>query len=357
MSDHSTPRTMYVVRTDALDTEARVSRLFTSLSNRGVTVKVFGVVKKISEFEFASEEYVCRSDSIGLRPLRLLGKYFECNFAAARFLQNEGRDGDVYILANFEFFALGLWLRLFRKTVVFDLHEHYHRKLFRYHRVTHFIFAKIFSGVCFANLVRAKDYLGEYSSTKKVAVVRNIPYETHGVIRVPKWVEDDRLRIAVVGGPRPGRFVLESIAALDTAEFASKVEIVCHGPELGVKTSFVPIVEYGRFKHWEIEDHLEKLDASLVFYDPAVSMNNRLCEPNRFFQAFNLGKLIFCFDHCTLREFYDEGVLIVSPDRFDSSFKEVVRRAIEMKQMKSLEIERKLAVFEENTVNLDLLMP
>ena len=48
-------------------------------------------------------------------------------------------------------------------------------------------------------------------------------------------------------------------------------------------------------------------------------MNNLLCEPNRFFQAYNLGHYIFCFEHPSLTEFYDDNIFVIDPCDFERS--------------------------------------
>lgn len=322
----------YFIRTPALKYEARVARFFGALSRRGVDCEVFAVVKEPFEFEYVAHEYTCKSDSLPWRPLKWFAKFVEVQIAGLFAYLSRYRHTDTLVFSNYEFLILGLLLRLFlRKKIIVDLHEHYFGHIFRHHWVSRFFFCRVFSGVIFANRMRAVDYLGDGAYSDAVTIARNQPAVAAGEVKFPNYVDSDVFSIAIVGNASPGRFVRESIRALDRPELAGRVELRSFGPHLNEPTSHVSLIEHGRFEHSEIDDLMTTVDASLVFYDPAHNGNFRLCEPNRFFQAYNLGKIIFCFRHESLEPYFDSGCCVIEPTRFSDDLREQVNVALAAK--------------------------
>jgi hypothetical protein len=361
-SDRRTP-IAYFVRTDLLQSDARIARLCRVLSDHETNVEVFGIVKSRDGFTYAHREYVCRTDNVKWKLLKVALKLLEIQIAGLRAYWRHYRHSPLLIFANHEFLILGLFLRLFfRQSIVVDLHEHYYAWLFGKKWFSRPFFLSIFSGAIFANRMRAIDFIGDRAESDNVVVLRNMPDTPSGNIPAPSYCSSDKFRLGIIGGFKPGRYIHESVRALDIPENTGQLEILTFGSPLNISTRNIPLVEHGRYRHWEIFDLLNQIDASLVFYDPLRSDNNRLCEPNRFFEAFNAGKIVFCFDHPSLREFYDSQCVVVSKQNFGSELTDKVGKAAAMKKLsndsndKQNMIDRRLLVFDSGIENLDFLI-
>lgn len=351
------------MRTDSLQREARIARLFRALEEKGAKVDVFGVVKSIDGFSYLHREHVCRADRIRLKLLKVPLKLLEIQFTAIKAFRAHYRSSDLLIIANHEFLLFGLLIRLFTRTpVVVDLHEHYFTWLFGIRRFSQLFFLRVFSGVIFANRIRALDFLSDRADSENVVIARNFPNIPAGSMLVPQYCRNEIYRVGIVGGDVPGRYIRESVQALDILEFKGQLELVTFGKPLDVQPANVAIHEHGAYQHWEIFDLLGNIDCSLVFYDPKKSANYLLCEPNRFFEAYNSGKTIFCFDHPSLSEFYDEQCFIIDESRFETDLIQLMNKAIDEKivALRNHEsangVNRHLLVFDEGIENLDFLL-
>ncbi len=338
--------------------EGRVARLFQALSDRGCRCEAFAVVKEKSRFEYDCVEYVAWADTIAFHPLKILVKLLETQWAGWKAYRRHFRDADTLILANHEFFPLGIMLAaLSRKAIFIDLHEHYYSGLLGQKWFGGWFFLQLFSGVIFANRARAEELLGELAGTANVIITRNMPVLPPGNVATPAFVVDDRLVLAIVGAPLPGRYIRETLKVLDTPEMASVIKIRTFGRRHMLDLRDLEVEQHGPFHHSKIDDLTRGIDGSFVFYDPGLNDNNRLCEPNRFFQAYNLGKLIFCFDHPSLSEFYDEGCHIVDRDDFAQSLRSHVLAAVACKRNPAAPtFDRRLLRYEDGLVNIGALI-
>lgn len=343
--------------------EARVARLFRALQRNGTDVEVMGVVKTSDGFPYPHREYVCRADRVAWKVLKVPLKLLEILFVSVKAYRENYRDYDLVIVANHEFLFFGLLLRIFTRTaVVVDLHEHYYARLFRTRRFSSFLFLRAFSGVIFANRIRAIDFLAQRANSAEVVIARNFPDVPPGVVVAPKFTPTNKYRVGIVGGNVPGRYIRETVQALDKSEFRDKIELVTFGKPLGFNLKQIAISEHGTYRHWEILGLLKTVDCSMIFYDPSTSVNNRFCEPNRFFEAYNSGLTIFCFDHPSLSDFYDKFCEIIDREKFEIELRRKLEKAIEIKKEALREpesaprLDRRLLVFDEGAENLDFLL-
>lgn len=324
----------YFIRTGSVDSEGRVARFFSFLESHGGHCEMFAVVKKQSEFSFDCRQYISFSERIRFGPLRHISKLVDVQVTGLRYFLKYYRDADVIFLANHEFLFLGLTLRFFfRKRVIIDLHEHYYERLFRKQGFSRWFFTKLFSGVIFANVQRAEDFLGPIENSDCVSIVRNLPDVPKSMLCLPHFTSDRKLQIGLVGAAIPGRFVRESIRALDNPSIAKVAEIKTFGPETMEKTNHIQLFEHGRFSHDEIDVLTESLDVSLVFYDPDQNGNHLYCEPNRYFQAYNAGKFLISFHHESLKEFFDGGCFVISKTDFETALIKVIDKICRLKQV------------------------
>ncbi|MEE9385360.1 MAG: hypothetical protein V3V08_18290 [Nannocystaceae bacterium] len=361
-SDRPRRRIAYFVRTNQLATEARVARLFEALEAREYRCEVFGVVKQKSHFSHPCREYICAADRVGTHWLKLVAKLCEVQLAGAVAFFRHYRGVDSLVISNYEFLFLGLILRwCFGVRVVVDLHEHYGGWRFANRLFGRFLLLRAFSGVVFANRARADDFLGNSDGDSRVAIVRNFPYVNVGAVPTPNISSAKSLIVGIVGDALPGRFVRESIRSLDTVELATCIEIRTFGPKINESTRHVAVREHGPFGHWEIDELIADVDVSLVLYDPTLSANNRLCEPNRFFQAFNLGKTILCFQHPSLAQFYDAQCRIVDRENVAGSLRAHIGELVAEKRRRQSErqltssAKRQRLVFEAGHENLAVI--
>lgn len=317
---------IYFIRTDSLQYEARGEKFCKYVEHHGYAVLMAAVVKKNFKVNFRSIQKVV---NIGNKLIPQWGRHL-VKFVAIQYFffktYHKRREQISHIvIGNYEFLPAALILALISRTRIYiDLHEHYFTRLFINPHFANFILTKWLDGVIFANHARAEDLLGQYSGGEKVSIVRNFPDIKGGSIVVNNFHVNQKIKLAIVGNIAPGRFVEESIRYLDSNQFASKIELHLFGRIPLIKTLFVEHVNHGSFNHDEIDDLMQSIDVSLVFYDRSYSKNYFLCEPNRFFQAYNAGNKIICFDHPSISEFYDDHVLVINEDNFKCEFVQAV---------------------------------
>lgn len=354
---------VYLVRTNSLQREGRIAKLFRVLEEHDQEVEIFGVVNRKEGFKYRHREYICKSDKYQSKTIKILAKLAEIQYVAFRTFRRHLRNADLLIIANHEFLFVGLLLRIFyRVPIIVDLHEHYFASVFGRKWLSRFLFLFAFSGVIFANRHRAIDFLGPKASAHNVVVVRNFPDDNRSTVIAPSYCQEVTFCIAIVGGDKPGRFIHESVLALDHPLFADSVSVKTFGDPIGIATKYVKFVEHGAYRHWEIHELLQVVDASLVFYDPTLSNNNRLCEPNRFFEAYNMGKVVFCFNHSSLSEFYDDQCKVINQQQFVSDFRNQLGESIEDKRFNTgmstirKPVQRSRLVFDDGIENLGFLL-
>ena len=177
-------RLLYVVRTDALSSEARVFKIFTTLRREGCSPHVIGLVKSESNFEFPNRQIICKSDRIPWGVVRHISKFIELQLRTLVSVLSHPERPSVIVIANYDLLFAGAILRvILRRKVVVDLHEHYLRGIFRHHRLSRFVYTRIFSGVVFANRERAIDTMGDSGvESSAVAIIRNFRLCSPGIV-------------------------------------------------------------------------------------------------------------------------------------------------------------------------------
>lgn len=358
----------YVLRTDTLRKEARVKKLTEYLKGCNIDSHVYAFVKTAEKFSGEYTNILCKSEAVRFSILRHVFKFVELQLRFLRLIYKERERFDTYLIANYEFIVAGFIAKsFFRVRIVVDLHEHYFSTIFKNKFLSKLLFGSVLDGVIFANRARMEDFIGISVCSPKfpAAIVRNFP-ERRGESTELSWkhikADGDVVRIGIVGGIGIGRFVAESIKSLDREEFSEKVSIVTFGPETKFRVRHIAIEEKGPFVHNEIDVMISKLiDVSLVFYDPKINSNNRLCEPNRFFQSYNEKKVILTFYHESIKEFYDESVIVIDDRNFDESIVSAVRGLMAKSQSETERLRlvlhsRPRVYFEDGVENLEGLV-
>jgi hypothetical protein len=317
----------YFVRADSLRFEARGEKLLTYLDAHGEEPLMAAVVKEPYNFKFNSIQKIHNGGPKWMpQVLRHVLKFIVIQLFFLRVLFKKRQKISYIIIANYEFLPIALVLGpLIKIPIYVDLHEHYFTDLLASPRVANFVFTRWLNGVIFANQSRADDLLGPYSRGSRVSVVRNFPDVATESVETRAKVAGSKIKVTIVGNIAPGRFVEQSIRSLDDFEFAESIEIHLFGSFPDFELTHVSLINHGRFNHEDIDRLISEMDVSLVFYDPSYSKNFLMCEPNRFFQAYNAGNKIVCFEHPSLYEFYDAAVRIIDTQEFEDDLKDSVR--------------------------------
>jgi hypothetical protein len=320
----------YLIRTNALDSDERFNKTCAFLSGVGNVVQVFAVVKRVS----MGLQDTWIQQRLYLR--RLLGsghlvvlKYIELLLRAAWFLTtHRGRRW----YANFDFLplhVLTVMLTPRHMRPIWDLHEMPPDFVIRnaiLRRVVAYVLTRSHVIVC--NEARRDALEGMFGIRLQDALVlRNYParsaleallQERRAYLDSPE-AEDDRYRIVITGGNVPGRCVRESVKVIaslrEKTGLPLEVTIVGGAPldypgDFVTSTGFIPFTELIR--------RCVAGGISLCFYR-TNSLNNRLCEPNRFYQAMVVGQHVLTFDHPSLNELQYANHHIVDESDFARS--------------------------------------
>lgn len=331
----------YFIRTDSLKFEARGEKFCNHLKNYAHDTLMVAIVKETFNVPYEAIQKVV---DVGNKfiPLwaRHMIKLIAIQYLFFKIFYKRNKQISHIVIGNFEFLPAALILALFVRIPIFvDLHEHYFTKIFIHPCFANFIFTKWLDGVIFANQARADDLLGKYSDGEKVSIIRNFPDIKAGSIVLDNFQESQKIKFAIVGNIAPGRFIEESIESLDVTDFSSEIEIHLFGRFPHLEVSNIALINHGAFNHDEIDDLLKSVDVSLIFYDRNYNKNFFFCEPNRFFQAYNAGNEIICFDHPSLSEFYDASTWVINEENFKNELFQVVKSLI--KKLRNDDISKK----------------
>lgn len=350
---------IYFIRTDSLQFEARGEKFCKYVKHHGYGVLMAAVVKKNFKVNFRSIQKVVNVGSKLIpQPIRHLVKFVAIQYFFFKTYHKRREQISHIVIGNYEFLPAALILALIARTRIYiDLHEHYFTRLFINPYFANFILTKWLDGVIFANHARADDLLGQYSGGEKISIVRNFPDIKGGSIVVNNFQVNQKIKLAIVGNIAPGRFVEQSIKSLDVKDFSSEIEVHLFGRFPLLQTSNIDLINHGTFDHDEIDDLLKSVDVSLIFYDRSYSKNFFLCEPNRFFQAYNAGNDIICFDHPSLSEFHDKSTWIIGEDDFKNQLFNVVKiLSVKLRnEAKSTECKRELLTYVDGVKGLSWL--
>ena len=328
-------KTTYLIRTNSLDADERFIKTYAFLVRQGVETDVFAIVKT------RSKEYRAQGWKEHLLALRswfpsgnlLVFKYLELILRAALFMvTHRGRRW----YANFDFMVLHLLTATFASRharPIFDLHE-MPNPIFMHRRLPRALFAYLLrnSHVIVCNASR-RDALQDCFGVdlSDALILRNMPSEkTFEKIQNSRaaWLASDTSRVDVdiqeivlVGGDTPGRFVRESakvIAALRDETGRDLRLNVIGGTPLTSSYQFVSNTGFIPFN--TLAERCVEGGVSLCFYE-RTSLNNLLCEPNRFYQAICAGQYVLTFDHPTLNEVKYAFHEVIDEKDFDASLR------------------------------------
>lgn len=302
----------YLIRTNALDSDERFDKTCRFLTEAGQDVVVYGVVKRQSPgWDGAIQQELRLRNMFGSGRFVTL-KYVELLIVTAWFLlRHRGRRW----FANFDFLPLQLISTALASTSnrpIWDLHEMppktiarspVLRQLFRFMlRRSHVIACN------HARVVALEEAFGvDLSNT---LVLRNTPgrkafnrlVSARAEYLATTNQEEDLHRIIIIGGNAPGRYVQESIEVAVSVREATGIDLrvtLVGGAPLENAPSFVKSTGFIPFD--DLVSRCVQGGISLCFYR-MDSLNNILCEPNRFYQGLVAGQYVISFDHPSLRD-------------------------------------------------------
>jgi len=345
--------TKMFIRTDALSQDDRVNKI-SKLLKEACDVQTVAFVKNGEKVRSGTHLVMLHSRHWNLPKLIRLVEfvvkqifwYFKLNKGGILWLNNE----DFIFVLFFE--------RLFsrhEKTVV-DFHE-LPRFIAEKSRIQTWLWRWLLKR---SHIIHANEYRSSLVRLSNVGkqnyVLRNYPSAvTNAKLSQSESYEGSK-SIGIFGLPLEGRYILESIDCVLKSNGASSREKQYKMYLVGSTRNQYRIdlspqhVFTGRLTHTELIDYYNRVDICLCFYGGS-SLNNKLCEPNRFFQAYNANKHIVTFDHVSLNEFFDDGVHIINEEDFhEELFALLINNSFCNK------IDRKLVVFESQRETLGTIL-
>jgi len=326
----------YYIRTNSLARDDRVLKTLDLLQVGGYQPSVYAVVKDVTNVKYMAKQVRLKTRRIpasGL-PVKLI-RAAEFLFVSL-FSYMIRPKGDAVWYANYDFLLLLILAALLRRKIIWDLHEHPEgwlvssrlgRALFR------FLVKRAIVIVC--NEPR-RDKLQEQIGMviPKSVILRNYP-SRQSISKMKEALDsvaskggESSFSVGIVGGYFPGRKVKESIAVLDRlhTDLNGKFDIRIVG---GNKLSDAPkyISQSGPIDFSELLAGVAELDVSLCFYD-CTSINNYLCEPNRFYQSLVLGQAVLTFPHPSLKGEGYPGHFEIADNEFEQKLYSQVKKLV-----------------------------
>lgn len=325
----------YLIRTNTLDADERFAKTYQFLQDVGENVQVYGVVKRQADVDsdFIQQQLHLRS-VFGSGRL-VVAKYAELLLYTAMFLlRHRGRRW----FANFDFLPLQLlstFLSPRHSRPIWDMHEMPPNVAMRnpvIRRIFVYLLRKNHIIVCNqARLDALEEVFGV--DLHDALILRNTPgrqaFDQLMAFRQSYLAdvtpEDDLRTIIITGGNTPGRMVQESVEVVkvlrDETGIDLRVTLVGGAPleetyDFVTSTGFIPFDE---LVHRCVQGGI-----SLCFYR-MDSLNNKLCEPNRFYQAVVAGQHVISFNHSSLRDVPHPWHYVVEEEDFGSSLKNILR--------------------------------
>ncbi|GAA4226600.1 hypothetical protein GGQ68_004815 [Sagittula marina] len=329
-------KTTYLIRTNALDSDERFVKTLAFLDRLGIETEVFAIVKKRSGQTRATieQDLTLRRlfPSGGMLVLKLLEMLLRTAFYL---LTHRGRRW----YANFDFLPLHVLTALFAgkgNRPVWDLHEMPAPRIMTTPGLRHvFGWLLTHSHVIVCNDARRRaleDHFGVDLSG--ALVLRNTPGTAAWDIIAngrQKYLETadparDIENIVLVGGNMPGRYVRQSaevIAAL-RAETGRDLRLkIIGGNPLEDAGAFVSNTGFIPFS--QLVAACGTGGISLCFY-ARTSLNNTLCEPNRFYQGIAAGQYVVTLEHPSLAEVDYPYHVVIDEEGFGQSLHDALLR-------------------------------
>lgn len=328
----------YLIRTNSLDADERFVKTLAFLSRLGVETEVFAIVRTPSAETkgYAEQQLTLRRvfPSGGMLALKALEMLLR---TALYLLTHRGRRW----YANFDFLPLHVLTVAFASEArqpIWDLHEMPAARIIRSRVLSRIIaFLLCRSHVIVCNDARRRALEETFGVDLSGALVlRNTPgrnafdrllasRRAHLSKVTP---EGDLRNIIITGGNAPGRYVRESVEVIKKLRKETgqdlRVTLVGGAPlddarEFVTSTGFIPFDA--------LVERCVQGGVSLCFYR-MNSLNNTLCEPNRFYQSLVAGQYVLSFNHPSLNDLSYPWHIIVEESDFHASLRQALERVL-----------------------------
>lgn len=329
----------YLIRTSFLDRDERFLKTYDFLKISCEEVSVFAIVRDTVSFPQPCVQQRLKTRKLGGDGRFIVLKYLEMMLVSALHLI---RHGGRRWYANYEFMPLQLVGALFRGSgakPIWDLHEMPGGLLVRNSIMRHTIaFLLRRSAVIVCNDSRRKALERIFRvDLSDALVLRNYPgrramqiiSEARASYLSDTSPEEDAKNLVIIGGVRPGRYVRESVEVIDALRKDSGLDLrvtLVGGPSLDYPADFVESTGFLSFE--DLAGRTAEGLTTLCFYR-RNSLNNTLCEPNRFYQAIAAGQYVLTFDHPSLDEIAYPRHVTIDEENFAPALKAALLSIIE----------------------------
>lgn len=328
----------YLIRTNSLDSDERFVKTLKFLKGVEDSIQVFAIVKHQTQVDrsFIQRRLFFRRIFSGGSWILL--KYTEMLLVTAMFLlTHRGRRW----FANFDFMPLQILSTIFasrHNRPIWDLHE-MPSVSFSHNPLLKKLFAYLLrnSEVIVCNRARLESLQETFGVNLSGALIlRNTPghrtyrklIETRRNYLSQEMGQRDVRHIIITGGNSPGRFVRESVEVVKALREETGIDVrmtLVGGAAFKTYHEFVSSTGFIPFD--QLVNHCVRGDISLCFYETS-SINNLLCEPNRFYQAIVAGQHIFTFEHPSLQDVSYSRHHIIDEKNFASSLNCEIKKLI-----------------------------
>ncbi len=288
------------LRFNTLDSDSRLLKEIHSASKYTKNIKIFCLsscgkteLKNINGAEFWLTTLTDRRLNGKLSKLLNMLKF---NFLASLWLIHNRKWIDIVHFADLETAWLAFWIaKILQLKTVYDIYDYYaDTRNFSsvLHKVIVFIETRIINN---ANqvIVCSDDRIKQISpaTPKAISIIYNSP-EWFEPENLPKTVNDNLINIVYVGGLIPYRMI-DKVLEVVQADERLKLTIAGSGMLEKQVREFASecqrIIYLGEVPYSKVSELESKANIMLALYDPVIK-NHKYASPNKFFDAFMLGK-------------------------------------------------------------------
>lgn len=329
----------YLIRTNSLDADERFVKTLFFLSRLGGKTEVFAIVNTLSSQSkrYAEEQLAFRrifpsGGMVALKALEMLLR------ASLYLLTHRGRRW----YANFDFLPLHVLTAAFAsesRRPIWDLHEMPATRIMR-SRVLRWVFAFLLRGshVIVCNDARRRALEESFGvDLSDALVLHNYPslkgYEALETGR-KRYLETadsrrDIEQIVLIGGHMPNRYVPQATGVINKLREETGRDLrlsIVGGKALEGAEAFVTCTGFIPFT--QLIERCVEGGISLCFY-ARTSLNNTLCEPNRFYQGIAAGQYVVTFDHPSLNDAGYPYHVVIDEEHFAESLRAALLTLLE----------------------------
>lgn len=252
---------------------------------------------------------------------------------------------DIYHFHDPELILVGLALKLFGKTVIYDVHEDaakdiWDKPYLRAWAKPLFAFfvgaVERFAVVFFDRVVAATPSILENLPARKTVLIRNLPRVNEMIAPTGVRFKDRSRRVVYIGGLAPFNGAEQMIRAMSELPEVTGIRLVLGGrsnsPEFERLLRTLPGSDRVDFIGWVDREAIRHLfadaRAGLVLYQPTP--NTVDSEPNKFFEMLSAGLPLIVSDFVHWRRFIDRyGCGLVVPPNKPAAIAQAIQSLVD----------------------------